>query len=237
MNLTRKQATTLIGAGVVAVIILLVAWTALFQPQFNAISAAHAKTASQQVTAKQLEAKLADLKTKAANISTAEADAQTVYDQFPTSSDQASWIAMMKNAASSSNVTADAISPSVPTLGGGTATDGTAGPAAPAATSTAPTATAPTTTTAPATAATTGAATTPTSVGATPNLATIAVTLSVTGTSSDINKFLKKVETLDQPLLVKTFSVSGSDSKLTASITGETYLSREIPVPAIAAKK
>jgi hypothetical protein len=68
-------------------------------------------------------------------------------------------------------------------------------------------------------------------------LGNVPVSLSVTGSDAAIRDFLDRVNKLDQPLLIDTFSVSASDGDLTANVTGRVILSREITPPTAAKAK
>lgn len=231
MNLTRKQLTTIVVASLTGAAMLLVAWLTLFQPQVAKIESAKTAVAEQEQITASLKTELKQLEAKRDDIDTAKADASTLYAQFPTVSDQAAWIAMINTAASEAGVTADAISPSVPAMGSSSATT----PGAPAAA--APAAGTAAATPAPV-APTDGAAPADGAAAAAPvqNLATIAVTLSVSGSDAAIRTFLEKVEGLQQPLLVDEFAITASADTLTANITGRTFLMRPVPEPTLASE-
>jgi len=223
MTLSRKQITTLVVACVAGIALLAVAWLGLFKGQVDRVSAARESVAAQGAENARLETRLVALQEKADAIESAKDDAAKLYAQFPTTSDQASWIKMINEAAADAGVTADAISPSVPSVG--VAADAAVDPAA-------------------APAAAEGESLSPEGVPAdasaaeapAANLATIDVTLSVSGSDAGIREFVEKVEDLQQPLLVGEFAITASAETLTANITGRTFLMRAVPEPILPAE-
>lgn len=253
MKLTSKQISAIVVGGVAAVVILTVMFLVLYRPQIEAISEAKKEAANSAQQGVALSAKLKELQALSANIGQTEQQVNTLYASFPTKADQASWIDMINRAAGDAQVKADAISPGIPQLGVGSAdtNSSTAGGGAAAgsssSTSTSGASTSSTSSTTSSTSSTSSStnsdATAPSAAATgkpaqegSQTLANVPVSLSVTGSDAAIRDFLSRVNKLDQPLLVDTFSVSESDGELTANLTGRVVLSREITPPATKGK-
>lgn len=239
-TLTSKQIGALAVGGVAAVLILLLLYMFAYKPQMAAISQAHADKAQAASQTKSLTSKLAELKQQQENIEQTTQQVNTLYASFPTKSDQAAWIDMVNSAASDAKVKPDSISPGIPQLGPGSAkADGnsSSSTSASSSSSTSSSAAPPssTATSAPSTSSASGAAaptgSAATTTGSEDTLANVPVSLSVTGSDAAIRDFLSRVNKLDQPLLIDTFTVSASDGELTANVTGRVILSREITPP------
>lgn len=206
----NPKQTKIVAFGACIMLALLAAtWFFGVSPQMKKTSEHKAATEAAVQTTTTLQSTLASLQQKQGDLDKASGQYRQLARQFPEDFDGAAWVKMVANAAASTGVSLDTVTPAIPTVStpGATPADPNAPVAVPVP----------------------GAAVVPADPSA--MLASSAVTLNVTGSSPEIRAFVKAIGLLDRPVLVTSVNISTAENGAQAEITGTTYLMRALSEP------
>lgn len=221
--MTGYQTKTITIGALIALAIAVLGWFVGAQPQLDNRSKYKQEAAMATQAAGQIRANIGQLKQKEAALPEANRQYQELSRQFPHAFEASQWADMIYSAARGAGVELEELAPSIPQvdgasgaatspMGGGTPAAGTAPAAASA--SAAP--------------GTHGAAASATQG----NMASSTVQITATGSAGNLRDFVERLSKLQRPILVNSLTISESGDEAQLSISGSTYLMRELLDPA-----
>lgn len=217
MKTPSRHIAPYVVAAAVAAFLIFLAYVMFFVPKLNETKALEDQTATVAASNEVLAAKRAIIKENAENIGSLEDRVDEFNAAFPPGSSQKELVAAVTKAASDSGVTLTTLNPAIPSVAmiaeevpaedAGTVETGEADVDA-------------------------ALESVQTDDGSAPveeeglqdsSVAMVALTINAQGRQEALRTFMQKLEKLDRPVMVKTFSFEGEGDKVNLSITSESF--------------
>lgn len=205
--MTKRQQQIVAVAVLAAVVVLAGAYFFAIKPQMNNRQANQDAAIAAEQEVATLQATLVELRRKEAELPQAQEAVDELNRRFPSTFQQDRWLDSVRTVAGRSGVELSAISPTVPAFASEADPDAPAvalDPESPA-------------------------------VAAGPGLiAEVSVTINASGSKRALTQFLAGLENMERPLLAESVAISGREgasSEGTLTLTGKTFLSREMDSP------